>query len=141
MGLAFALPTRSGRRITHPAAFAAVEEIQTPQSSGLGVSCRRRHPAWHRFCFVRFARENLQWRNRKGQNTGSDGSFIDQIALAPNSGLPELGMLAVEVGYIRLRWRRRRLHRCCPHALGFLLGFTVFERLDAMIAPDDSKVG
>jgi len=25
--------------------------------------------------------------------------------------------------------------------LGFLLGFTVFERLDAMIAPDDSKVG
>jgi hypothetical protein len=25
--------------------------------------------------------------------------------------------------------------------LDFLLGFTIFERLDAMIAPDDSKVG
>jgi len=49
-------------------------------------------------------------------------------------------MLAIEVGYIRLRWRRRRLHRCCLMLLAFL-GFTVFERLDAMIAPDDSKVG
>jgi hypothetical protein len=92
-GFRFALPRAPG--VDSPrAAFAAVEEIQTPQSSGLAVCCRRPHAAWHRFCFVRFARENSRRRNRKGENTGSDGSFIDRIALPPISRLPGLGIFS-----------------------------------------------
>jgi len=65
--------------------FAAVQEIQTQESYGLAISCRRLHPAWHRFCKAKlegeFARRVRKGKFAKDKNTEFDGSFIDQIAL------------------------------------------------------------
>jgi len=127
-GFAFALPRTPGGESPTRCFFAAVEEIQTPQSSGLAVSCRRRHPAGIGFAsYIRngeFAR-----RIAKGQDTGSDAPSIDQIALAPNSGFNRVGHVSHRSRIYPTRWRRRRLHRCCLMLLAFSWGFTVSEGL------------